>query len=113
MVIGFFVIGLRHFVDLDTPPAEADVVDVEASQWQFNFKYPNGAVSDELYLRSRSAGGPAAHSQDVLHALYIPAFRVQRNAVPGRTTEMWFTARRGWAPTTSSARSTAATATRR
>jgi cytochrome c oxidase subunit 2 len=30
------------------------------------------------------------HSADVLHALYIPAFRVQRNAVPGRTTEMWF-----------------------
>ena len=30
------------------------------------------------------------HSADVLHALYIPAFRIQRNAVPGRTTEMWF-----------------------
>ena len=30
------------------------------------------------------------HSADVLHALYIPAFRIQRNAVPGRTVEMWF-----------------------
>jgi cytochrome c oxidase subunit II len=26
----------------------------------------------------------------VLHSLYIPAFRVQRNAVPGRTVDMWF-----------------------
>ena len=29
-------------------------------------------------------------SKDVTHALYIPAFRVQRNAVPGRNTEIWF-----------------------
>ena len=29
-------------------------------------------------------------SKDVTHALYIPAFRVQRNAVPGQNTEIWF-----------------------
>ena len=50
IVIGFFVVGLRYYVDLESPPAGADVVDVEASQWQFNFKYPNGAESNELYL---------------------------------------------------------------
>ena len=84
IVIGFFVIGLRYYVDLESPPAGADVVDVEASQWQFNFKYPNGAESNELYLQVDRPVVLKLTSKDVTHALYIPAFRVQRNAVPGQ-----------------------------
>ncbi len=90
IVLGFFVLGLRYFVDFETPPDGAMVVDVEASQWHFNFKYPNGAEADDLYLQ---VGRPVLlrlTSKDVSHALYIPVFRVQRNAVPGRTTYLWF-----------------------
>ncbi len=90
LVIGFFVIGLKYYVDLESPPAGADVVDVEASQWQFNFKYPNGAESNELYLLKDRPVVLKLTSKDVTHALYIPAFRLQRNAVPGRVTELWF-----------------------
>ena len=28
-----FVMGFRGFLDLDTPPSDADVLDVEARQW--------------------------------------------------------------------------------
>ena len=90
IVLGFFVLGLRYFVDFETPPDGAMVVDVEASQWHFNFKYPNGAEADDLYLE---VGRPVLlrlTSKDVSHALFIPVFRVQRNAVPGRTTYLWF-----------------------
>ena len=66
------------------------MVDVEASQWHFNFKYPNGAESDELYLQVDRPVVLRLHLQGRPHALYIPAFRVQRNAVPGRTTQLWF-----------------------
>jgi cytochrome c oxidase subunit 2 len=90
VVITFFVLGLRGFVDLDTPPPGAEVIDVEARQWKFTFMYPNGAVSERLYLAVDRPVLLQLHSVDVLHALYIPAFRVQRNAVPGRTTELWF-----------------------
>ncbi len=90
IVIAFFVVGLRYYVDLEAPPAGADVIDVEASQWQFNFRYPNGAESNELYLQVDRPVVLKLTSKDVTHALYIPAFRVQRNAVPGRTTELWF-----------------------
>ena len=89
IVIGFFVVGLRYYVDLESPPAGADVVDVEASQWQFNFKYPNGAESNELYLRFNRPVVLKLTSKDY-HSLYIPVFRVQRNAVPGQNTEIWF-----------------------
>ena len=90
IVIGFFVIGLKYYVDIESPPAGADVVDVEASQWQFNFKYSNGAESNELYLLVDRPVLLKLTSKDVTHALYIPAFRVQRNAVPGQNTELWF-----------------------
>jgi cytochrome c oxidase subunit 2 len=90
IVIAFFVVGLRYYVELEAPPAGAVVVDVEASQWQFNFKYPNGAESNELYLLVDRPVVLKLASKDVTHALYIPAFRVQRNAVPGQDTEIWF-----------------------
>jgi cytochrome c oxidase subunit II len=90
IVTGFFVVGLKYYVDIEVPPADADVVDVEASQWQFHFKYPNGGESDELYLQVDRPVVLKLTSKDVTHALYIPAFRVQRNAVPGQNTEIWF-----------------------
>ena len=90
IVLGFFVLGLRYFVDFETPPDGAMIVDVEASQWHFNFKYPNGAEADDLYLEVGKPVLLRLTSKDVSHALYVPVFRVQRNAVPGRTTYLWF-----------------------
>jgi cytochrome c oxidase subunit 2 len=31
-------------------------------------------------------------SEDVIHSFYVPAFRVKQDAVPGRTTSIWFKA---------------------
>jgi cytochrome c oxidase subunit II len=89
VVTVFFVIGLRVFLDADTPPPNAEVIEVEARQWQFTFTYPNGATGNALYLRVNRPVVLKLNSKDVLHALYIPAFRLQRNAIPGRTSEMW------------------------
>jgi cytochrome c oxidase subunit 2 len=85
-----FVMGFHGFLALDTPPSDADVIEVEARQWAFAFTYPNGASSENLYLRLGRPVIVQLHSKDVLHSLYIPAFRVQRNAVPGRTEQLWF-----------------------
>jgi cytochrome c oxidase subunit 2 len=90
IVIGFFVLGMKYYVDIEAPPPGSTVIDVEASQWQFNFKYPNGAESNELYLEVDKPVVLKLASKDVTHALYIPAFRIQRNAVPGQWTELWF-----------------------
>jgi cytochrome c oxidase subunit 2 len=92
VVIAFFYLGFRGFMDLEQPPSNALVIDVEAGQWSFNFNYPNGSNSNNLYV---PVGQPVVinlRSKDVLHSLYIPAFSVQKNAVPGRTTQLWFTA---------------------
>ena len=31
-------------------------------------------------------------SQDVIHSFYVPAFRVKQDVLPGRYTQLWFTA---------------------
>jgi cytochrome c oxidase subunit 2 len=92
IVCWFFVVGLYGYVDFEGPaPANSDVVEVEAKQWNFTFTYPNGAVSPDLYVQVDRPTSLQLHSQDVSHSVYIPAFRVQRNAVPGRITYLWFT----------------------
>ncbi len=90
VVIIIFVMGLNAYLSFESPPSDALLIDVEAKQWAFTFTYPNGATSEKLYLEIERPVLLQLHSADVTHALYIPAFRVQRNAVPGRTTEMWF-----------------------
>jgi cytochrome c oxidase subunit II len=90
VVSTFFVLGFRAFLEDDTPPVNAEVIDVEARQWSYTFSYPSGGQSDRLYLRVNRPVLLNLHSSDVLHSLYIPAFRIQRNAVPGREVQMWF-----------------------
>ena len=46
-------------------------------------------------------------SEDVLHSLFFPAFRVKADAIPGRYSSIWFTPTKP-ASTTCSAPSTAA-----
>lgn len=90
LVIAFFFVGFKGFLNYDTPPSNAVVVDVQGQKWNFTFTYPNGGVSDVLYVQQGVPVVLNLHSVDVLHALYIPAFRTQRNLVPFRTTNIWF-----------------------
>jgi cytochrome c oxidase subunit 2 len=90
LLIVFFFVGFKGFLNYDTPPSNAVVVDVQGQKWNFTFTYPNGGVSDVLYVQQNVPVVLNLHSVDVLHALYIPAFRTQRNLVPYRTTNIWF-----------------------
>jgi cytochrome c oxidase subunit 2 len=90
LVIGFFFVGFKGYINFDNPRSDAVVIDVEARKWGFTFTYPNGAVSDALYVQKDVPVRLNLHSIDVLHALYIPAFRIQRNLIPYRQTALWF-----------------------
>lgn len=92
IVILIFVMGFVGFVKLDTVPTNAYTIEVEARMWNFTFKYPNGGVSDTLYVPVGQDVHLSITSADVLHAVYIPAFRISRNAIPRRTTDLWFRA---------------------
>jgi cytochrome c oxidase subunit II len=90
LVIGFFYIGFKGFLNYDTPRSDSLVIEVEAKQWEFTFTYPNGAQDGNLYLLKDQPVRLNLHSVDVLHALYLPNFGTQRNAIPGRQTHLWF-----------------------
>jgi cytochrome c oxidase subunit 2 len=92
IVMGFFYIGFKGFLNYDTPLSNAIPVDVRAQKWNFTFTYQNGAVAPELYVEKDIPFVLNLTSIDVLHGLFIPAFRTQRNLIPGRTTNIWFIA---------------------
>jgi cytochrome c oxidase subunit 2 len=99
IVLGFFVIGLKGYMWYDKPPSDAYTIVAKLVRWKFTFYYPNGGISPYLYVPLSSDGKPRpirlqieAEPNDVLHALYIPAYRIQRGAVPGRVTDLWFEA---------------------
>lgn len=67
------------------------VVDVMGLQYAWVFTYPQqGVVSGELHLPLGQEVQLNITAQDVIHALWLPQFRLKQDAIPGRTTELRF-----------------------
>jgi len=93
IVIAIFYVGMKGYVHLRTAPVDAYVINVTAQKWSWTFEHPNGA--NEVGVLLVPAGRPVKlvmRSEDVLHSLYIPAFRVKQDVVPGRLAQLWFQA---------------------
>jgi cytochrome c oxidase subunit 2 len=59
----------------------------------WKFSYPDGPSSiGVLTVPARRPVKLLMTSRDVIHSFFVPAFRVKRDAIPGRYTEMWFEA---------------------
>ena len=95
IVIFIFALGLRPFLAAQTARAGAREVLVTGQKWQWWFEYPNGLrVPNELHVPVNTPMRLVLTSDDVIHSLFIPAFRLKRDAVPGRYTRTWVTATR-------------------
>lgn len=68
------------------------VVEVTGQQFAWTYQYPSSVTggaplaSTKLYVPNNESVDFAIHSKDVIHAFWIPAFRLQIDAVPGITT---------------------------
>ena len=75
--------------------AAAVNVDVTAMQFAFIFRYPDsGIISGELHV---PVGQPVAlnmEAKDVIHAFWVPQFRLKQDVIPGQPTLLSFTATR-------------------
>jgi cytochrome c oxidase subunit 2 len=73
-------------------PAHEIQVGVTGQQFYWSFQYPpsvtGGAAIDsyQLYLPDNETVQFNMRSRDVIHAFWIPAFRLQEDVVPGITT---------------------------
>jgi len=92
LVIVIFVIGFKGFLDMATPPANAYEVLVEGQKWNWSFTYPNGYVDENLHVPVDRPVRLVMSSADVIHSLYVPAFRIKNDVVPGRYSKVWFEA---------------------
>lgn len=90
LVLGLFYFGWAGWHPMKKIPKDAFTVTAEARMWQFNFIYPNGKREKELVVPQGQAIKLDLKALDVIHSLYIPAFRVKEDMVPGKDKEMWF-----------------------
>ncbi len=98
IVMVIFYMGFRGYLDMTTPPPNAYEIRVKGSMWAWNFTYPNGHSEGgkgvPLHLPADRPVRLVLESGDVIHSLYIPVFRLKKDAVPGRFTYMWLQATR-------------------
>lgn len=91
-----FWLGMTGYTSISAPMANSKQIDVRAWTWNWEFKYelPEGNVfrSGELHVPVDTPIELTLRSDDVIHSLFIPAFRVKKDVVPGRFNKVWFTA---------------------
>jgi cytochrome c oxidase subunit 2 len=92
VLVAIFVWGFQGYIDLRTPPKGAMEIRATAQKWKWLFTYPGGLTDDVLHVPQGQPVRMVINAVDVLHALYIPNFRVKMDAVPGRYTDLWFEA---------------------
>ncbi|HEV7670422.1 MAG TPA: cytochrome c oxidase subunit II [Thermoanaerobaculia bacterium] len=88
-----FVWGTRVFFDIYRPPSDAQEYFAVGKQWMWKFQHPEGVREiNNLHVPVGQAIKVTMTSEDVIHSLYVPAFRTKQDAVPGRYTTLWFKA---------------------
>ena len=91
LVLFMFWLGWSSYIPQRKVPADAMKIKVTAQMWSWRFEYENGKVEDTLYIPVNKAVVLNMVSLDVIHSLYIPAFRVKEDVVPGKAENyMWF-----------------------
>lgn len=93
IVIVMFVWGAKVFFHMNRPPDDAMTVSVVGKRWMWKLQHPTGQREiNELHVPLNTPVKLIIGSEDVIHSVYVPAFRVKMDAVPGKTTTLWFTA---------------------
>lgn len=88
-----FAWGADIYFDIYTVPARGLDVYVTGKQWMWKFQHPEGKSEiDDLHVPVGVPIRLTMTSEDVIHSLFLPAFRVKRDVLPGRYTTFWFEA---------------------
>jgi cytochrome c oxidase subunit 2 len=88
-----FVWGASVYFALARMPDEALDIYAVGKQWMWKFQHREGQREiNELHVPVNTPVRVVLTSEDVLHDLYFPSFRTKIDAIPGRYTQLWFTA---------------------
>ncbi|HWP30382.1 MAG TPA: cytochrome c oxidase subunit II [Fimbriimonadales bacterium] len=95
MGVPVFIWASKLFVDMYTPiPTESALpIYVVGKQWMWHLQHPTGhRENNELHIPVGKPVKLIMISQDVIHAFFVPAFRIKRDVIPGRYQTAWFIA---------------------
>lgn len=90
LFMGMFYMGWEGYKQMIDVPPNAIPIRVTARMWSWSFEYPNGVVTDTLVVPVKMPVKLTLRSMDVNHSMYIPAFRIKKDAIPNRENIMWF-----------------------
>jgi cytochrome c oxidase subunit 2 len=90
LALAMFYYGWAGWKPMNKPPANAMNITTTARMWSFSFLYENGKESTDLVLPVNTPVKINLISLDVIHSLFIPAYRIKSDIVPGRKKVMWF-----------------------
>ena len=88
-----FVWGASVFFAMQRPPDETMNIYAVGKQWMWKFQHLDGQREiNELHVPVGRPVKMIMTSEDVIHDLFVPAFRVKADIIPGRYSHMWFEA---------------------
>jgi cytochrome c oxidase subunit 2 len=86
-----FVWGAIIFMAVARPPDDAMDVYVVGKQWMWKLQHPDGQREiNELHIPLHRPVRLTLTSEDVIHDLFVPAFRTKIDVLPGRYVSTWF-----------------------
>jgi len=93
ITIVIFIWSADIFFHIQRPPDQTLEIYATGKQWMWKFQHLNGqAEINELHVPMGRPVRITFTSEDVLHSLSLPAFRVKADAIPGRYSSLWFEA---------------------
>lgn len=93
IAMSFFVWGASLYYRQYRPPKNAIEVYVIGKQWMWKFQHTTGQREiNELHVPVGRKVRLIMATEDVIHDVFIPAFRIKTDVVPGRYTTEWFEA---------------------
>ncbi len=88
-----FLGGAVVYYNQYRPPADTMEIYVVGKQWMWKFQHGTGQREiNELHIPVGRNVKMTMTTEDVLHDVYIPAFRTKADVIPGRYTTLWFNA---------------------
>src|SRR5215217_1485351 len=92
VAMAIFVWATIVFFQAVRPPDQTLEVYATGKRWMWRFQHVDGQREiNQLHVPVGRPVKVTFTSEDVLHDLYIPAFRVKADAIPGRYSSIWFT----------------------
>jgi cytochrome c oxidase subunit II len=91
LLLGLLSYSFVVLHDNEKKPAHSILIGVTGQQFEWTFQYPPSVTGGapvqafQLYLPDKVPVKFELHSKDVIHAFFIPAFRLQEDVVPGIT----------------------------